>query len=194
MAKLKMPLMSQSASGKLGDSLVFFNWKGLDVVRSYVIPANPKTASQTTQRGYFTSAVQLFHNTSFTDADRSAMNLAASAMKLVASGFNWFIKHVVEAKVAGDTFNPLYNCLISDVASTTATVEIDCGADKTAKLYWGTSKTFMPNEEEGTFVSPTWTFSLTGLPSNSYIYFYVKNTGADEQGKSGIYFFKTLSA
>lgn len=194
MAKLKMPLMSQSASGKLGDALVFFNWKGLDVVRSYVIPSNPKTTAQTTQRGYFTSAVDLFHDTEFTDLDRSAMNLAASAMKLVASGFNWFVKKVVEAKVAVHTFNPLFNCVISDVADDTATVKIDCAADKTAKLYWGTSKTFMPNEVAGTYAGTTWTFSLTTLPANTYIYFYVKNTAASEDGISGIYYFKTLAA
>jgi len=49
MAKLKAPLMSLGASGALGKALVFFGWKGLDVVREYVIPANPKTTAQNTQ-------------------------------------------------------------------------------------------------------------------------------------------------
>src|SRR3989304_5419175 len=44
MAKLKAPLLSFGASGKLADTLVYFPWKGLAVVRSYVIPANPNTA------------------------------------------------------------------------------------------------------------------------------------------------------
>src|SRR3972149_2455449 len=38
MAKLKAPLLSFGASGKLADTLVYFPWKGLAVVRSYVIP------------------------------------------------------------------------------------------------------------------------------------------------------------
>jgi hypothetical protein len=46
MAKVTGPLMSISASGKLANSLVFFGWKGLNVVRQWLIPANPMSASQ----------------------------------------------------------------------------------------------------------------------------------------------------
>jgi len=41
MAKVNAPLFSFNASGKLANSLVYFAWKGLDVVRSYIVPANP---------------------------------------------------------------------------------------------------------------------------------------------------------
>ncbi|GAI66183.1 unnamed protein product, partial [marine sediment metagenome] len=61
MAKLKAPLMSLGASGQLGKSLVFFGWKGLDVVREYVIPSNPQTDLQTTQRDYLTEIVTRLH-------------------------------------------------------------------------------------------------------------------------------------
>ena len=50
MAKVTGPLMSMSASGKLADSLVFFGWKGINVVRGFVIPANPQYAAQGDQR------------------------------------------------------------------------------------------------------------------------------------------------
>lgn len=192
MAKVKMPLMSASASGQVAKSLVYFSWKGLDVVRSYVIPANPNTSSQQTQRGYFSNAVELFHDTEFQDVDRSALNLAASVEKNAMSGFNWFIKKVVEALKLGNTFNPLYNADISSITKNSATVKIDCEANKTAKLYWGTTKTFLPNEVSGTYGTGTWEFSLTDLPSNSLIYFKVKNTADDESGITGIYYFKTL--
>lgn len=46
MAKVYGPLHSDSASGKLANSLVFFGWKGLNVVRKYLIPANPQTGPQ----------------------------------------------------------------------------------------------------------------------------------------------------
>lgn len=46
MAKVTGPLYSMSASGKIGNALVFFGWKGISVVREWVIPANPKTALQ----------------------------------------------------------------------------------------------------------------------------------------------------
>ncbi|GAI75819.1 unnamed protein product, partial [marine sediment metagenome] len=46
MAKLKGPLFSLGASGALGEAVVYFPWKGLNVVREYVIPSNPKTDPQ----------------------------------------------------------------------------------------------------------------------------------------------------
>lgn len=194
MAKVNMPLMSSNASGKLANSLVYFSWKGLDCVRSYVVPANPKTTSQKSQRGNFSDAVQLFHDTEFTDDDRSALNLAASVLKVSMSGFNWFVKKVVLALVASLTFTPYYGCEVKNIASTTATVEIGSDADKSASLFWGTSKTFMPNEVEGTWTTKVNSFSLTDLPSNSLIYFKVKSTVGTDAGESGIYFFKTLTA
>jgi len=46
MAKVYMPLMSAQASGKLADAMVHFYWKGLNVVRQYVIPTNPQSIDQ----------------------------------------------------------------------------------------------------------------------------------------------------
>ncbi|HPT40551.1 MAG TPA: hypothetical protein PLQ44_03045 [Candidatus Paceibacterota bacterium] len=46
MAKVTQPLMSGSASGKIGNNIVFFGWKGLNVVREWVKPANPESAGQ----------------------------------------------------------------------------------------------------------------------------------------------------
>lgn len=50
MAKVTGPLMSMSASGKLADAIVFFTWKGRNVVRQYLIPSNPKSTAQGDQR------------------------------------------------------------------------------------------------------------------------------------------------
>lgn len=38
--------MSFSASGKIADSIVFFTWKGNNVVRQWLKPANPQSADQ----------------------------------------------------------------------------------------------------------------------------------------------------
>ena len=46
MAKVTMPLMSGSATGKLASAIVFFTWKGLNVVRSWCIPSNPRDIDQ----------------------------------------------------------------------------------------------------------------------------------------------------
>ena len=46
MAKVLMPLMSAEASGSLANALVYFTWKGLNVVRQYTIPTNPRDINQ----------------------------------------------------------------------------------------------------------------------------------------------------
>ena len=46
MAKVTGPLFSMSASGKLGDAVVYGAWKGVNTVRQWLKPANPQTASQ----------------------------------------------------------------------------------------------------------------------------------------------------
>ena len=46
MAKVTAPIMSFSASGQLGKSVVFFTHLGRNVVRGLVTPLNPKTLQQ----------------------------------------------------------------------------------------------------------------------------------------------------
>ena len=53
MAKVTGPLMSVSASGKVADSIVFFGWKGINVVRQWLKPANPKKVKQGDRRTMF---------------------------------------------------------------------------------------------------------------------------------------------
>ncbi len=50
MAKVTAPLMSMSASGKLADAIVFFTWKGRNVVRQWLKPANPEASEQGDRR------------------------------------------------------------------------------------------------------------------------------------------------
>ena len=46
MAKVTGPLYSMGASGKIGNAMVFFGWKGVNCVRQWLIPANPKSEGQ----------------------------------------------------------------------------------------------------------------------------------------------------
>jgi hypothetical protein len=50
MAKAQGPLFSISASGTLAKSMVFAGWKGINVVRQWVKPANPMKDTQGDQR------------------------------------------------------------------------------------------------------------------------------------------------
>ena len=45
-----MPLLSGSASGKLANAMVFFPWKGIAVVRKWLIPTNKMSSDQGDQR------------------------------------------------------------------------------------------------------------------------------------------------
>jgi len=189
MAKVKGPLFSLEASGKLADSLVYMNWKGIQDVRQWLIPANPRTAKQQTQRGYLTDAVNMVHTTAFNQADRDAWDLFASTLAQVMSGFNALVKSYINAKVAGKDFTPLYGCEVSGITSSGFTVTVYSELATDVKLYYGTSKTVLGSEVSGTYESGTkkWTFTLSGLSSAVKYYFQVKSVAADDEGKTGIY-------
>lgn len=53
MAKLSGPLLSFGARGSLGKTMVISKWRGVPYARSYVVPANPQTAAQTSVRATF---------------------------------------------------------------------------------------------------------------------------------------------
>lgn len=98
MAKLNGPLFSLDARGKLGRALVYSIWKGLNYVRKYIIPHNPRTDAQMLIRGYFTSAVNAYQG-----EDESTWNAWEAAVKRIGrpmTGFNFFvgnfIKHMIE--------------------------------------------------------------------------------------------------
>lgn len=50
MALVNGPLFSLSASGQLGEALVYSSWKGIAYVRTYVVPANPRSLAQRVTR------------------------------------------------------------------------------------------------------------------------------------------------
>jgi len=151
-AKLKAPLMSLGAAGQLGRALVFFPWKGLNVVREYVIPSNPKTALQTTQRSYVTAAVAMIHTAQadadhpLTSEDQIAYSALAQAKGKIMTWFNMAVKLWVDVAVAAKT-----SCVYSSInfvskAAAACSINLflneETGSDLAAgKFYFGTSKT-----------------------------------------------------
>lgn len=53
MAKVTAPLLSFGGSGAIAKTAVYATWRGVPYVRRHVIPANPKSAAQTTTRSTF---------------------------------------------------------------------------------------------------------------------------------------------
>lgn len=194
MAKVTGPLFSISASGQIAKTLVYMKWKGLDDVRKYVVPANPNTAGQQTQRGYVTAGVGVWHTTVWHDVDFTAWNLFASTLSKVMSGFNAFIKLYLTAVVAGLSFKTCSNYSATP-ADTTATIEFDCTITnaKEATLKYGTSKTALINSKDVAGDGNKLTFALTGLVASTLYYCKVVPKDATEVAYSGIYTFTTTA-
>ncbi len=190
MAKVKAPLFGLGASGQLGKSLVYFNWKGLDVVREYVEPANPNTAAQQTQRGRMGDAVDSWHVVAeLVAADKLAWSLAASIRPTPRSGFNEFCKEHIDIAVSGETSNMGWDGALTDDADGTfsATVEED-GASDGVNLLWGVSKTALINVEACAEGVNIWTVSPVTNVAGMRVYGrFVILTGAAVVGRTGIF-------
>jgi len=193
MAKVKGPLFSLSASGQIAKTLVYGDWKGIDVVRKYVIPANPNTAGQQTQRGYFKAAVEDWHTDGFSAIDVAAWNLYALAQKVAASGFNMLVKLKVACAVAAEAWVPLTDCLVTAIGAAGAQINITGTTGSTIKLYWGTSKTSMFNEEAMADDAGDYEATLDACSATTKYYFYIVDETAANQARTGIYSFTTTA-
>ena len=191
MAKVILPLGSFSASGQIGRAFVYFPWKGIKCVREYVIPANPNTAGQQTQRAFFTTAVDGYHATGYSADDLTAWRKKAGQSSTPLTYFNQVVKDTINTLVEGDEWFAIHATVVSIVGTTFFTVTVDVSADHTAVCYWGVNPGYMPNTQTGTWGAGTISFALTGLPVGTWIFFYVKNTEAGYGGNTGIYAQKT---
>ena len=95
MAKTTAPLFSLGASGTVGDTIVYSMWKGTPYVRMRVIPNNPQTASQVSQRNTLTAAVSTWkHGVSCNATSKNSWGACASGTGM--SGFNRFTGHFID--------------------------------------------------------------------------------------------------
>ena len=95
MAKVTGPLFSMSASGALGDAIVFSTWKGKEYVRAYQIPSNPKTVKQVNLRNAFTMTIAYWH----AQTDPQKLIWKAFAEGTGKSGFNQFVERALKAYI-----------------------------------------------------------------------------------------------
>jgi len=90
MAKVEGPLFSLEARGKVGNSIVFFPWKGRHVVRQWLKPTNPKSTVQGHIRAALKAIgkwVKVVGNTNDGDALDSKVYQAFTAS--APAGQNW---------------------------------------------------------------------------------------------------------
>ena len=202
MAKLKGPLFSLGATQQLGKALVYFPWKGLDLVREYVVPANPRTALQTTQRGYMTTAVADIHaaqghaTVPMLAADYAAYALWASVVKAATTWFNQAVKNHVDQLVAGLSGTTYRGGIVTPgVASldiVLRTDEIDGATITGGNFHYGTSKTALINTIAAVIIAVNNAAQVTipGLTAGVkyFIQFRPTAAAAGVGADSGIYY------
>lgn len=207
MAKLKGPLFSLGAAGAVGKTLVYFGWKGLDVVREYVIPANPKTDPQKLQRGYLIAAVAAIHLSQadtlhpLVGKDASAYALWGSIFPTPRTWFNQACKAWIDCQV-DEKYGVIYRGEYDiDLAHDKGEfgiyfIEHVGGAIAAGKFYLGTSRTALLKSKDATLVSGIQAYLTSGagfddlVKGVKYFWQFVPDpTGYAEGAKSGIYYF-----
>jgi len=197
MAILKAPLLSLGASQQLGKALVFFAWKGLNVVREYVVPSNPKTALQATQRGFMSAAVAAIHAAQalavhpLAAADATAYALLASTRSRPRTWFNEAVKNWVDVNVAGNL-----GCVVSGGSlddTTPAQLKAECFLSEATcaagTFFYGTSKTALLNSIAAGILTrvATATIPATVAGVKYYVQFRANAADPSEGARSGIY-------
>ena len=185
MAKLKAPLLSLGANGAIGKALVFFGWKGLDAVREYVIPANPKSAKQIIQRDYLKAAVAKIHfyqasaTTPFGTNDATSYALLGSLQPTPRTWFNTICREWLNQKVAGK-IPAVFTAGSCVPGSLKLTLKIIAGVESSAitnfNIHYGTSKTALVNVLACTQTELTAGKDITGLSKGVKYYCQARAT------------------
>lgn len=195
MAKLTAPLFGFTASGQLAEALVYSKWKGIQYARRYLVPANPNTSAQSTQRGYLTAAVSEWHTAgaaALEGNDKAAWARYAGVLGPM-SGFNAFVREWVNERVAGGT--PPGHFYNDDQNSTAAAawgsdITGDGLTTENVTLHIGNTKSFFGVTDTQAAVAGVATFAgiNTGFSAGERIYYYydVGTPGTDYM-RSGLY-------
>lgn len=124
MAKLRAGILGQ-VSGKVS-GVVGGTWKDKNYVREYVIPANPNSAAQQTQRGKFALCVAFAK-----PIVGAVFNVYTDPFQPKMSGFNFFVKRNIALFTATPTYSSvkttegkLFTPVIADAVGSAAASEI----------------------------------------------------------------------
>ncbi len=199
MAKLKAPLLSLGASGAIGKTIVYFPWKGLDCAREYVVPSNPKTTPQNTQRGYVIAVVAAIHaaqvdvTNPLIEVDKSAYSLYGSTFPTPRTWFNQIAQRWLLAEVNSEVAAIYANGEFVDPATEEITITLfnHQTADQAGFMVCGTSKTALIKAVAADGVVGVHTGVFTGLTKGVKYFFQFRPTKVTDDrfvARSGIYY------
>ena len=117
MAKVTGPLFSLGARGKLGQAIVFSAWKGINVVREYLIPANPKSADQGDRR---TILGGMGRSPKYIQAEKVYYNFAKAVTPSGQSWISQYVKYIIDKYMKTVT---LYEVETAELAAHTASAD-----------------------------------------------------------------------
>ncbi len=186
MARVNGPLFSLDASGQLGRAVVYTKWKGRNVVREYVIPANPRSLAQHWQRGQLGLLSKWW--AAMSGANKTSWDSLAAASNI--SSFNAFVGYGLAKMVDGVRPQVAYpyvtevaptgalNAITAagGVGSITGTVTITTTLAATDQILIGASLVSAADSEliHHTLASrlnnttTPWTYELQNLPPGAY--------------------------
>ena len=169
MAKVTGPLFSIDASGKFADSLVFSKWKGLNIVRQYSKPSGTSTAKQKAVKRAFSNATTMYQRLS--GNDKEAWNLRATGSPM--SGYNLFMKKVMEALTDMRAFNLFSKVEAETITSTSATIKLNSSETGEAMVLYGENAGSFVNSIPINLTGEELTFELNGLSAANDYYFRI---------------------
>ena len=190
MAKVNGPLLSFGARGQLGKAVVYFPWKGVDAVRSYAIPANPKSTDQVAQRTKLTAAVAEFHGAEYTGADLTAWDSLADLASKALSGFNAMVQLHVNQAILTNVWQRIHKGVFAGVTASHIVFRVTVPGDVAPTGYYGKSKSALAYA--ATMIASgqphQYELDISGLEADTDYYFTAKvGTLATDFGRVGIY-------
>lgn len=165
MAKVISPLFSFEASGKIADAMVFFTWKGRNVVRKWTIPTNPMTADQGDIRLKLLSLAKAIKPALLT------ANLVTALKDMTPSGQIWnayIIKVVMDQYIKGLTS---YTELLAAFTANTLVDDWECCATGLEMvdqwLTYAAAATITPGQQLFQIAKGAKYLDMAGLPVGS---------------------------
>jgi len=188
-AKVLRPLQSGSASGQVGKAAVYFDWKGIHAVRTYVIPANPKTTAQVSVRTKFRDCINDWHNPAMNALDKEAWRRFVESVKRPMTGMNAYVSERMKVVTVGHYWTNIWTYTVASTPSGGLTFSVVSGADMGLECSVGTSLTYRPYIFSGVWNAAElrWDFTITGMPVSTRIFIHVYPTAIGMYGKTGIY-------